>query len=37
MGVAGGDLVGDLEFEADEVHAAGAEFEGVEGVGFAEG
>ncbi len=36
VGVAGGDLVGELVFEADEVDAAGAEVEGVEGVGLAE-
>ncbi len=36
-GVGGGDFVGELEFETEEVDAAGSEFHGVEGVGFAEG
>ena len=34
---AGDDLVGEFEFETDEVDAAGAEFEGIEGVGVAQG
>jgi len=36
LGVGGGHLVGELELEAGEIEAAGAELHGVEGVGFLE-